>query len=287
MAMVTQEEALHIERLGKRDRAQFWRAERYDSLECLSASFFSHKYSPHTHDTYVVGTIVSGCERFNIRGELHRAGSGDLVFVNPGEVHDGEPEGDYFTYRMSYPSIALVKTLTIDIFSRDKLREPYFRDPVVHDPALAALFGQSHAAMERAGRKLESDQAFLSAMSLMLTRYSDYRLAARPQPGFERGPVARAKDYLDAHFARDVGLAELAGEAGLSRHYLIRAFRKETGLTPHAYLTDRRVEAARKLLRGGLPPADVALQCGFFDQSHLNKVFKARIGVTPGEFKAQ
>jgi AraC-like DNA-binding protein len=72
----------------------------------------------------------------------------------------------------------------------------------------------------------------------------------------------------------------------LSPFHLLRAFRRETGLTPHAYLMSCRVNAARDRLSRGLPPADVAAVCGFFDQSHLTRVFKAHTGVTPGAFRA-
>ena len=287
MAMVPQEKAINRDALGQRDTAQFWRTERYDSLECLSASFYRHRYAPHTHDTYVVGCIVAGCERFTVRGMLQRAGPGDICFINPDEVHDGEPEGPHYAYRMSYPTVALVRSLAIDLLGRNKTQAPYFRDTVVHDPELASLFAKTHAALQLNGTKLESDEAFVRALSMMLTRYSDYGITETRAGSRENGPVARATDYIDAHFDSDFGLADLASEAGLSRHYLIRAFRKQTGLTPHAYLTNRRVDAARTLLRNGLPPADIALQCGFYDQSHLNRVFKARIGVTPGEFRRQ
>ncbi|MGO8658286.1 AraC family transcriptional regulator, partial [Rhizobium ruizarguesonis] len=61
----------------------------------------------------------------------------------------------------------------------------------------------------------------------------------------ERSAVARAREYLIENFDCDVGLEELAGVAGLSRAHLIRAFRKEYHITPHAFLTDRRVQVAR------------------------------------------
>jgi AraC-like DNA-binding protein len=93
------------------------------------------------------------------------------------------------------------------------------------------------------------------------------------------------RDYLEAHLDQDADLASLAGLADLSRSHFIRAFSKETGLTPHAYLVDRRFRAASRLLGKGEAPGDVAAACGFFDQSHLNRVFKARMGVTPGAYR--
>ncbi len=102
----------------------------------------------------------------------------------------------------------------------------------------------------------------------------------------EPGPVARAIAFLDGHYEDDVDLATLAAVAGIPRTRLIRAMRRETGLTPHAWLTDRRVRAARAFLTAGLAPAEVAARCGFCDQSHLNRAFKARMGVSPGAFRA-
>jgi AraC-like DNA-binding protein len=102
----------------------------------------------------------------------------------------------------------------------------------------------------------------------------------------ERTAVARARDCLVENFDSDIGLEELAAVAGLSRAHLIRAFRKEYHITPHAFLTDRRVREARKLLRQGKAPAEVALACGFADQAHFTRHFKARTGVTPGQFRA-
>jgi AraC-like DNA-binding protein len=124
----------------------------------------------------------------------------------------------------------------------------------------------------------------VSLLSLLIVRYTDAgaELPARP----ERGPVAHARAYLDARFSEDVDLLDLVRIAGLSRTHLIRAFRRETGLTPHAYLLDRRFRAASRALGRGEAPAAVALRCGFCDQSHLNRVFKARMGVTPGAYRA-
>jgi len=81
-----------------------------------------------------------------------------------------------------------------------------------------------------------------------------------------------------------VSLAELAGVAGLSRFELLRRFRQQNGLTPHAFQRDRRIDRARAMLGAGEPPAAVAAACGFADQPHLSRVFKRLVGVTPGAY---
>ena len=83
----------------------------------------------------------------------------------------------------------------------------------------------------------------------------------------------------------EIGLEELTDISGLSRAHLIRSFRKEYFITPHAFQTDIRIRQARRMLRSGMSPADTALNCGFADQAHFTRHFKARTGVTPAAFR--
>jgi len=66
---------------------------------------------------------------------------------------------------------------------------------------------------------------------------------------------------------------------------LLRVFRKELGIPPHAYLTQVRVLRAKKLLSVGIPIAQVAWETGFADRSHLNRHFKRLVGVAPGQYQ--
>ncbi len=83
-----------------------------------------------------------------------------------------------------------------------------------------------------------------------------------------------------------VSLAELAKMAGISRYQLIRAFRASTGMTPHVYQLNLRINQARAWLRLGEEMADIAYRLGFADQSHFQRVFKAYAGVTPGLYRS-
>lgn len=95
----------------------------------------------------------------------------------------------------------------------------------------------------------------------------------------------RAVELLESRFTEAITLDELAAAAGLGTRQFTRAFREETGQSPRQYLIRRRVEHAQWLIRQGLPLADVALQCGFADQSQLTRAFSQRIGTTPGRFR--
>lgn len=96
------------------------------------------------------------------------------------------------------------------------------------------------------------------------------------RPVFER---------LADELAGAVSLGELAALAGCDRYRLIRRFRAATGLTPHAWQLNRRINRARLLLREGIGLAEVAYRLGFADQSHFQRVFKAHVGATPGRYR--
>lgn len=286
MDLVEQNKALNHNLMGRKDRALFWQTRRLADLECLDATFFKHRYAPHIHSSYVIGIIVSGCERFFIRGAYRDAVWGELCFVNPGEVHDGAPGEDHYSYRMTYPSRDLIRDIARDLTTSPVKADPFFRDSVIRSPALARQFLEVHknlAEWENQKDRLQSEEKMLSLYGAFLLHYSD--LGGGRVIGREAGPVIRARDYIAAHYREDIDLSVLAQEAGLSRYYLIRAFAKEMGLTPHAYLISRRVEAARALLARGESPSAVAIDVGFYDQSHLARAFKQRVGVAPGQFR--
>lgn len=283
MEAVAQGERFGLEPLVAGERAKLFPAARFDGLDCLAATFRRHAYAPHRHESYVLGTIEAGCETFRVRGARHYARPGLITFVNPLETHDGEPYGPGYSYRMTYPEIGLMREVAASLSGREAGGTPFFPEPLVEDAAGAALFAAAHRAIEGGEDLLAGEEMLLRFYAHCLARHAD--LAVRPV-GAEAGPVDRAREVFEARYDEDLSLADLARLTGLPRHHLIRAFRRETGLTPHAYLVDVRVRRARERLRRGEKPGDVAAATGFSDQPHLTRAFKARFGVTPGAFRA-
>ncbi len=286
MTVMTPELSLDPDQRVAGNETHFWRVPRLYGLGCLRATFRRYSYARHTHDTYAVAAILAGCETFFHRGEQRYAPAGSIAVVCPDEIHDGEPYGDSFVYRTFYPSPELMKEIAEDIAGRPLSRPPWFRHSVINDPELAFTLARLLACLGPDGvrtSELEQDTRLIAFLTKLIARWAD--LDGLPPVHYASKGIAEVSDYLDAHLDREVELAELAKLAGLSRSHFIRAFTKETGLTPHAYLMDRRFRAASRLLAKGEPPGDVAAACGFFDQSHLNRVFKARMGVTPGAYR--
>jgi AraC-like DNA-binding protein len=279
-----QQNASNFDQLGTGDWARFWRDGRFDNMECLHARFRNHSFAPHTHDTYVVGVLVDGIEEFFCRGAVHRAGAGAVLLINPLEVHDGKPvTAQGFAYRMLYPSEALLQNIAEDMGDRST-GPPRFASILNQDAVSYAAIVHAHSVLEATSDPLSRETALLRAMAVVITRHAE---TTRPlvRADLPRRRLQRALDLIEARMAEPLDLAQLAEAAGLGRFQLIRAFRRHFGLTPAAYLTDRRVIRARQLLGEGLTPVEVAASAGFCDQSHLNRAFKARVGVTPGQYR--
>lgn len=280
---VTQQESLEPELIGPNDRARFWRDPRHGGMECLHAQFVKHVYAPHIHDTYVFGVICRGVELFTAGGVSHRSVPGQALILNPGVLHDGRPADGGYEYRMFYPGVDLLQEIAADMTGRP-CPPPFFRDVVLDDPELYRRTLLLHRVCEAPGQKLHKDTLLVDTLALLIARHGD--LTRRPLgAGRETARIARLRDHIEDRLDIDAGLDDLAAVAGVSRFHLIRCFKREMGVTPHAYVTSRRVARAKTLLGRGADLADTALACGFFDQSHFSRVFKNTIGVTPGQYR--
>lgn len=154
------------------------------------------------------------------------------------------------------------------------------------------MYGLANALLDHVERANEHSALFIDHMALAFHAHvmRAYGKAAVPDdltPGrLSPWQLRRVLDFLSAHLSEDPTVAELARECALSSGYFARAFRRTTGVTPHQWLIRRRVERARGLLLGnGLGLADIALVCGFVDQSHFTRVFTKLEGDSPGRWR--
>ncbi len=266
------------------EKTKFWRDPALGNLELLHATFVTHNFARHTHDScYVIGVIERGAEEFEYLHARHTASAGQIVFVNPGEPHTGQAatkEG--WTYRTMYPDADLMQQAVSQIVGRER-DIPFFREAVVSDPELAAQLIALHRSFEDVAAPLERQSQLLWLYAQLIARYADDQPALRPVNN-EPTAVARVRDFLESQYAENILLKDLAALANLSPFHLLRVFRQEIGLPPHAYQNQVRVRRAKDLLAAGLPIVQAAADTGFTDQSHLNKHFKRIMGVTPGHY---
>jgi len=198
-----------------------------------------------------------------------------LAWKNHGEVqHSLMIDFDPGLFETYVPEIAGPR------LSRGVLVPANYADrPIV--AGLIRLLAREIDPARRRGRIFADTVARLIALELAASHWSV------PVQDLDRHPrqdarVVRAIDFIEAHFARDISLIEIAAAAGLSPTHLTAVFQRETGHTPYAYVIERRLREAVRLLRAtDLPIAQVAFATGFADQQHMTRVFRARLGTTP------
>jgi transcriptional regulator GlxA family with amidase domain len=110
--------------------------------------------------------------------------------------------------------------------------------------------------------------------------------AAQAHGGLSPGAMRRVREYVEAHLSESTDLAMLAAVAGLSIHHFARGFKQSAGVTPHHYLTQKRVERAQDMLaHTDLSLSEIAYAVGFSDQSHLARHIRGMLGITPGQLR--
>ncbi len=239
----------------------------------------AHSFPRHTHDEFGIGLIARGGQMSaSGRGQV-TAGAGDIITVNPGEVHDGEPlRGEAREWHMLYLSPERMQSVSLGF---EPAGEFEFTAPVYRNGELARTFAATFrrlAETDGAQPELAADEALLKLFASLVKR-TDRQAPDRLHTGLQR-----ARTLLDDDPARNHTLGGLAAEAGLSRFQLLRAFVSWTGLTPHAYLMQRRASHARNLIAAGHGLAAAAFDAGYADQSHMTRDFRRRYGLTPAAF---
>jgi AraC-like DNA-binding protein len=266
----------------KGEWSRYYRLPVCDSIEALHARFVTHRYPRHTHDYLVIGLVESGAQAYWYRGERHLTPAGQIFLVNPGEPHTGEsatPDG--YVYRTLYPQAEFVARIAKDIGNGS--RRPQFRGAVLNDPVLVSILSRLHRRLAGEGMRSECESLILSVLAHLIGHHSESPGTPKAV-GHERRSIRIAREYLEANFSEDVPLSELAAVASLSPFYFARAFEREVGVPPHAYLEGVRIRRAREFLDRGSDPVSTALAVGYSDQSHLTRRFKRFLGMTPGQY---
>jgi len=157
------------------------------------------------------------------------------------------------------------------------------------DPVLSGLAQTLGAAMAQPGSApaLFADCIALAFFAHITHAYGSASLSA----GGRRGGLApwqfrRATEFIDANLSEDPTMTSLAKECGVSISHFARAFKQTAGVTPHRWLTWRRLERAKMLLSlGSIELAEIAQACGFNDQSHFTRVFTISESISPGRWR--
>ncbi|MDQ0798081.1 AraC-like DNA-binding protein [Streptomyces sp. B1I3] len=206
-------------------------------------------------------------------GPADPAGTG--ILLPPGVPHDGRT--------VTASGLRKRNLYLDDSVLPQRLTGRAVQSPVINDGLLRHRIHQLHAALVHAEDGFEAE----SRLSFIRERLHSRLDALQPRtPGREANRLAaELRELLDSRIHAGISLREAAAILHAHPTHLIRCFKQTHGLPPHAYLTGKRIDQARRLLLSGHRPADVATTVGLHDQAHLSRHFTRHVGTTPARYK--
>jgi AraC-like DNA-binding protein len=266
------------------NRADFWRDPDFNGVSQLHARFTTHEYQPHVHDTLVIAATERGGAVIESRGVAAEAPPAALFLLNPDEPQSAwMGRSRRWEYRASYMTGSALRDAAQDLGME---RLPPFARNKLTDPILANDFLAWHRASACAHDPLQRHEQLIGLLGrvMALQRGKD-ELRSRCSPA-DRAAFGKVTALMREQYAANLSLEELAAPIRASKYRLIRLFTRAVGLTPHRYLAQLRLGAARRHLLEGDSIAEAAARAGFFDQNALPRHFKLSYGITPAQFSS-
>jgi AraC-like DNA-binding protein len=264
-----------------KEHSTLWKSEHLDGVELLKASYHKFEFAKHWHDELAIGIIEKGAEGLNYRGSNIVIPENQIVAINPSEVHTGFSSSDQgWDYRMFYFDPHMIESYFLE---SEHYVDPFIESPILDDPQLFQHLLQLHLALEQPSLNMSKETLMVICFELLFERYGNHKGGNQPQLTASKSTVS-IRNYLLENWQDNVTLAHLESFSGHSKFQLIRNFTAQYGLTPHQFLLLVKVNKAKRLLLKGMSCADSALECGFFDQSHLSRNFKRAFGVSPSRY---
>jgi AraC-like DNA-binding protein len=231
----------------------------------------SHVYPMHTHEAWTLLIVDDGMVRYDLHRHEHGALSQVITLLPPHVPHNGRAATRAgFRKRVIY-----LDSLPASLIGRA------VDHPVLSDAPLRQRIHQLHEVLGQPGEEFEAE-ILLTTITKRLSSHLAPHSHAAPQ---DSATVARdLRDLLDTRFHDKVTLRDAAAAIHAHPDHLVRVFGREFGISPHQYLTSRRVDLARRLLLDGVPAATAATAVGFYDQSHLTRHFTRHLGVPPARY---
>lgn len=259
--------------------SEFWYDSALPFVESRRASNSRACYRPHSHSTLSIGAVDAGLSHFQCGKVAAALGPGSLVIVPAELVHACNPAPDVsWSYQMLHLHPGWVATVLKEMHPEPDLPSSAF---ISCSTLTYQHFCRLNAQLFSAIDNTDKEAALIEFICERLWAEGQ-PVASLPSPG---SSMTHLKKRLLTTLDTPPSLLELAREFGLSRYQLIRLFRRDTGLTPRAWLLDQRIQQARNRLRRGADLATVAQDLGFADQGHFQRVFKAHVATTPGRYR--
>jgi len=264
-------------------------------LECMQFVASSDTEGSRTVKNYEFDLYLGGEREITIDGERFSINRGSLVFRKPGEFTVGKGDYNMFMLTLDFTKNQIGDNLLFrgktgeiqtpceffELTNIPSVFTPEHFDELLH--LYKRLSECSYPNILDRARQKEYIKEFLL---LVLYDAQKHNRRRKERKSTANMYIKGATSYINAHFAEDISVKELAAILSLNQNYLIRLFKTELGTTPNKYILETRLLRARlMLLQTDQTVKEVALSCGFNVPSYFTKCFNERFGQNPLDFR--
>jgi len=260
---------------------KFFKDSQLSFLEARYTISGETNFKPHMHKTFSIGAVDSGAVKYIVGTDEAELRPGALAVINPEILHScNSIQGKKRSYYMLYLDVDWCKKVQNSTWQTNTFlpaQHIHIEEQLIyHDycEIMNALFNDSVHLQEK-------EQLVFDIVCRVFQFVCNKENVISPK----QGDVALLKELLAQDLQKDTPLNDMADVLNCNPYTLLRQFKAHTGITPHAYRMNCRIDKAKRLLQEGNDIVDVAFECGFFDQSHFHRYFKAMTATTPQKYR--
>lgn len=248
----------------------------------------------HHHDFYEIYFFISGNVSYNIESRSYRLSPGDVLLINPQELHQPifSPEKQHYERYVLWISSGFLQKFSMseqDLSRCFNTKVPghtnLIRPDGVSRELLMYLFQQ--LIREQDSQEYASELCCLSLLGqlLVLVNRAALRTGQVPEAGDNADSVVyRILGYISDHYNEDLSLDFLANEFFISKYHLSREFNRVVGTSVHRYIVQKRLIMARQMMAAGISTSEVSQRCGFGDYSNFYRAFTGEYQISPRKY---
>ncbi len=273
----------NIEKIKK---STFFKDERLPFVEARFVLDSDYHYTEHFHETLSIGAIEHGQVAYMHEDDYYVLKEHELAVINPYIVHACNPiEKQSRTYHMTYIDEQWCKGIQETIF--DDVQEYIPISGVnLYDKVLYKKYLElNYSLLSNEYLYIEKEELLYNFLVKLFTKYCDTKITKSVASMEAISAVEKAKVFMQENVYENLTIQDMCDHVGLSEFHFIRLFKEVSFTTPHSFLLNLKINEVKKRLANDENIAEVASSVGFFDQSHLNRVFKQFVAATPFQYK--
>lgn len=263
-------------------QAKFWKPAIQEDVLFYKGHFNTFEFDKHVHEEYTLTLVQEGRMNAFLDGFSQEYNRSAILTINPDKIHACKTkDGEGYKYNSIYFNSQIIEKISKDEFNSNQI---FFDKSSLNNEKIYQKLS-TLVSLDESGdiSQLDFECNFIEVLKDILKVNAN--VTSEVKLSSHDVLINRAKEFINDNFSLDLSLDDISKHLDISKYHFLRLFKDKTYISPHCYLMLRRVEKAKQFLQNGESIANTAYLCGFNDQSHLHRRFKALVGLTPRKYQ--